>query len=148
MVFYSGSHLYVCAKGTIEVYKEGKKVNTLGPGKIFGELALLCNTRRNATIKGRIVISTNLETNYSSLPNRETFLPFLLTSAITPCTLWVLDRKIFNQIVKRVGTRRIEEHVRYLRSVPVLNGLDNDSLKKMTDLLKVVSKYSSSVHRQ
>ncbi|KAL0272069.1 UNVERIFIED_CONTAM: hypothetical protein PYX00_005182 [Menopon gallinae] len=103
-----GSCLYVCAKGTVEVYKDGKRVNTLGPGKIFGELALLCNARRNATIK-----------------------------AITPCTFWKLDRKIFNQIVKIVGTRRIEEHVRYLRSVPVLSKLENDVLRKMTDLLKV-----------
>lgn len=48
-----GSHLYVCAKGSFDVFKGMKKVNTLGPGKVFGELALLYNSKRNATIIGK-----------------------------------------------------------------------------------------------
>lgn len=44
--------MYVVAEGSIEVYKGNEKVNTLGPGKVFGELALLYNSKRNATILG------------------------------------------------------------------------------------------------
>lgn len=46
--------MYVVAEGVIEVYKSDKKVNTLGPKKVFGELALLYNSKRNATILGKV----------------------------------------------------------------------------------------------
>lgn len=45
--------MYVVAQGSIEVYKGTTKVNDLGPGKVFGELALLYNSKRNATILGK-----------------------------------------------------------------------------------------------
>ena len=48
----SGSHLYVSSQGEYEVIKDGKVLGRLGVGKAFGELAILYNCKRTASIKG------------------------------------------------------------------------------------------------
>lgn len=54
-LFIIGSHLYVSAEGEFEVFVDNKKVNSFGSGRAFGELAILYNTKRNATIRGKVV---------------------------------------------------------------------------------------------
>ncbi|ERE79341.1 cGMP-dependent protein kinase 1 [Cricetulus griseus] len=39
--------------GKVEVTKEGVKLCTMGPGKVFGELAILYNCTRTATVKNQ-----------------------------------------------------------------------------------------------
>ncbi|VFV27265.1 prkg1 protein [Lynx pardinus] len=39
--------------GKVEVTKEGVKLCTMGPGKVFGELAILYNCTRTATVKSQ-----------------------------------------------------------------------------------------------
>ena len=46
-----GSHFYVSAEGEYEVVKDGKVLGRLGVGKAFGELAILYNCKRTASIK-------------------------------------------------------------------------------------------------
>ncbi|EHH64844.1 hypothetical protein EGM_18165 [Macaca fascicularis] len=46
-----GSLVYVMEDGKVEVTKEGVKLCTMGPGKVFGELAILYNCTRTATVK-------------------------------------------------------------------------------------------------
>ena len=45
-----GSYMYIVGTGFFNVYVSGTLVNTLGPGSLFGELALLFAAPRNATI--------------------------------------------------------------------------------------------------
>ena len=40
-------------EGKVEVSREGKFLSVLPPGKVFGELAILYNCKRTATIKGK-----------------------------------------------------------------------------------------------
>jgi CRP-like cAMP-binding protein len=47
----------VSAEGKFEVFVGPKKVFAFGPGRAFGELAILYNTKRNATIRGKVVAS-------------------------------------------------------------------------------------------
>lgn len=54
--------------------------------------------------------------------------------------VWVLDRRVFQQIMMRTGLQRIEENVNFLKSVPLLKNLNNDILTKIADVLEVVSK--------
>ena len=42
--------------GKVEVTKEGVKLCTMGPGKVFGELAILYNCTRTATVKSKAVL--------------------------------------------------------------------------------------------
>ncbi|VDD76498.1 unnamed protein product [Mesocestoides corti] len=51
-----GHHLYVAAEGEYEVWKNGKYLYTMGPGNCFGELALLYNCKRTASIKGELLV--------------------------------------------------------------------------------------------
>ena len=46
-----GNHFYVSAEGEYEVIKDGKVLGRLGVGKAFGELAILYNCKRTASIK-------------------------------------------------------------------------------------------------
>ncbi|XP_055376684.1 probable serine/threonine-protein kinase DDB_G0282963 [Condylostylus longicornis] len=104
-----GSHLYVSAEGHFEVIKNDIVLGTMGPGKAFGELAILYNCTRTASIR---VISDDAR-------------------------VWVLDRRIFQQIMMRTGMQRIEENIRFLKSVPLLKNLSSDVLAKIADVLEV-----------
>ncbi|KAJ8331976.1 hypothetical protein SKAU_G00430440 [Synaphobranchus kaupii] len=50
-----GSLVYVMEDGKVEVTKESMKLCTMGPGKVFGELAILYNCTRTATVKSKFV---------------------------------------------------------------------------------------------
>lgn len=56
----AGAHLFVSAEGEFEVIKNGTSLGKIGPGKAFGELAILYNCTRTATIRGEFVISLYL----------------------------------------------------------------------------------------
>lgn len=50
---FAGSHLYVSAEGEFDIYQGDKFQRSFGPGIAFGELALLYNTKRLRSIKGK-----------------------------------------------------------------------------------------------
>lgn len=45
-----GHALYAVESGTAEVTADGKPLRTLGPGDVFGEIAVLASGRRTATV--------------------------------------------------------------------------------------------------
>ncbi|XP_075149654.1 uncharacterized protein LOC142223683 isoform X2 [Haematobia irritans] len=103
-----GAHLYVSAEGEFEVEKNGKVLGIMGPGKAFGELAILYNCTRTASIR-----------------------------VLSDSRVWVLDRRIFQQIMMRTGMQRIENSVNFLKSVPLLKNLSEEILAKIADVLEV-----------
>jgi CRP/FNR family cyclic AMP-dependent transcriptional regulator len=46
----TGREFFVITKGQAGVYRKGRKVANLGPGKFFGELSLIDGGPRNATV--------------------------------------------------------------------------------------------------
>ncbi|BFZ17666.1 hypothetical protein BsWGS_20704 [Bradybaena similaris] len=102
-----GSLVYVMEEGKVEVTKEGQKLSNMGPGKVFGELAILYNCTRTATVR-----------------------------ALTNCKLWAIDRQCFQSIMMRAGLLRHTEHMEFLRSVPTFKGLPEETLSKIADVLE------------
>lgn len=123
-----GNHLFVSAEGEFEIIVNDKVLGTLPAGRAFGELAILYNCRRTASIRGK-------KKFYS-----QTFQRKFSISAVKPKSrVWVLDRRAFQQIMMRTGLQRIEENVKFLKSVPLLQNLEENVLSKIADVLELVS---------
>lgn len=49
----SGSEFFVIIEGEVSVVKDGEEIRALGPGDFFGEIALLEDTPRTATVTAK-----------------------------------------------------------------------------------------------
>uniref|UniRef100_A0AAY4EVN4 cGMP-dependent protein kinase n=1 Tax=Denticeps clupeoides TaxID=299321 RepID=A0AAY4EVN4_9TELE len=103
-----GNFLYVLADGLLEVIQNAKLLGQMRPGTAFGELAILYNCRRTATVK-----------------------------AVTQSVIWALDRQTFQSIMMRSTQARQEEYFSFLRSVSLLKNLPEEKLAKIVDCLDV-----------
>jgi len=132
----TGNHLFVSAVGEFEILVNGKVLGTLPAGKAFGELAILYNCKRTASIKGNGRLppapkGTRTKVNFSRVS--------LVLATTMRSRVWVLDRRAFQQIMMRTGLQRIEENVEFLKSVPLLKNLNDSVLCKIADVLELVS---------
>jgi len=109
----NGDVLYIVESGEMSCTKvlDGKEtfLKKYGPADVFGELALLYNAPRAATIQ-----------------------------ADTECQLWVLDRKTFNNIVKDASQNRRNKYEQFLSTVPILTNMDKYERSKIADAIKEV----------
>ncbi|KAK1791111.1 hypothetical protein P4O66_002144 [Electrophorus voltai] len=103
-----GNYLYVLAEGLLEVMQNGKLLGQMRPGTAFGELAILYNCKRTATVK-----------------------------AVTQSYIWALDRQTFQSIMMRSTQARHEEYFSFLRSVSLLKDLPEEKLAKIVDCLEI-----------
>lgn len=114
-----GDYFYVVEKGSFDIYVNpsgkleagpdglGQKVGTVGPGGSFGELALMYNAPRAAT-----VMSTE------------------------PSTLWALDRVTFRRILMDSAFQRRRLYEGFLEEVPLLSTLTPYERSKIADALE------------
>ncbi|XP_064622195.1 cGMP-dependent protein kinase, isozyme 1-like isoform X2 [Lineus longissimus] len=161
----AGQHLYVSAEGELEVLKDGKVLGKMGPGRAFGELAILYNCTRTASVK---VLSVHdpcpVETILVDADNNESKSPYPCTiplrgenvnvfdavsfgnlhlqkeprkASLTTARIWVLDRRVFQHIMMKTGIQRHEESLKFLKSVPLLRSLPTDKVAKLADVLEI-----------
>ncbi|KAJ9125462.1 hypothetical protein QFC22_000423 [Naganishia vaughanmartiniae] len=95
------------AEASIEESKWGKKVHTAVPGGSFGELALMYNAPRAATV-----------------------------IASTSGTLWALDRISFRTILLDHTSRKRRMYETFLATVPILASLEPYERAKIADALE------------
>lgn len=103
----TGSHMYVSATGSYEVLVKGQVVNSFTHTHAFGELAILYNAKRNATIR-----------------------------AAMDGKVWVLDRFAYQEIMIRSNIIEQNEMVTFLKQVPSLNKKDDNTLQQVANLLQ------------
>lgn len=108
-----GDFLFVIESGTVDcsiLQEDGsdKVVKTCSSGDVFGELALLYNAPRAASV-----------------------------TAKDEGILWQLDRETFSNIVKDAAVRKREKYEAFLSSVPILTSLENSERSKVADAIKV-----------
>ena len=105
-----GVNFFVVASGQLEVLINSRRVNILNTGDSFGELALLHDTARSATIV-----------------------------TIDRTTMWGLDRKTFRSAVESVNAQNYQENKRFIDSVPlfqILTPIQKESLVGSLSTLK------------
>ncbi|XP_063918225.1 cGMP-dependent protein kinase, isozyme 1-like [Zophobas morio] len=103
-----GSHLYVSVTGTYEVIQNDEVINSFSDVRVFGELALLYNAKRLATIKSK---------SFGKM--------------------WLLDRVVFKHLLVRSEMEQHEEVVGFLQQVPKLNSVPKEVLQQVASLLKL-----------
>ncbi|KAK4503496.1 hypothetical protein PRZ48_004411 [Zasmidium cellare] len=117
----AGDYFYVVESGNFDIYLSktgkvesgpeglGEKVASSGPGTSFGELALMYNAPRAAT-----VVSTE------------------------PSILWQLDRITFRRILMDSAFQRRRMYESFLEEVPLLSSLTPYERSKIADALETV----------
>ncbi|MBN3301111.1 cGMP-dependent protein kinase 2 [Amia ocellicauda] len=103
-----GNHLFVLADGQLDVFQQSKLLTTISVWTAFGELAILYNCTRTASVK-----------------------------AVSNVQTWALDREVFQNIMRRTAQARHEEYRNFLRSVSLLTNLPEEKLNKIVDCLEV-----------
>ncbi|GAB5371423.1 hypothetical protein AAMO2058_001578600 [Amorphochlora amoebiformis] len=110
----AGLMVYVVESGEFDIYVENKKkgspgklVGTLGKGKLFGELALLFNAPRAATV----IAKTN-------------------------ALCWVIDRFTFRNVLKDVSEAETKTNTEFLKRVEILKALTQMERKKIAEAME------------
>uniref|UniRef100_A0A914ZV10 cGMP-dependent protein kinase n=4 Tax=Parascaris univalens TaxID=6257 RepID=A0A914ZV10_PARUN len=101
-----GDRLFVVAEGELQVSREGTVLGTIGPAVVVGELAILYNCVRTASVQ-----------------------------ALTDVQLWVLDRSVFQMITMRLGMERHAQLMAFLSKVSIFENLSEDRISKIADVL-------------
>lgn len=117
----AGDYFYIVEKGHFDVFihpsgsaqpgpdGRGSKVNEIGPGGSFGELALMYNSPRAATVVSR-----------------------------EPSTVWGLDRVTFRRILMDSAFKRRRMYEAFLEEVPLLSSLKSYERSKIADALDTI----------
>lgn len=108
-----GDYLFVVEKGTLNCVRKDESgvetvVKSVGAADVFGELALLYNCPRAASVE-----------------------------SVEACTLWKLDRNTFNYIVKDAAAAKRNAYEAFLAKVVLLEGMDAYERSQVADALKV-----------
>lgn len=100
--------MFLIEKGNLHCFikkdDEEIKVKEQSEGDAFGELCLLYNAPRAATIR-----------------------------SVSDCVCWALDRATFNNIVKESARKRVEVYEEFLKKVPLLETMNSYERNKLCD---------------
>ena len=103
-----GKEFYVVSTGRLEVIINNDKKAILKEGDSFGELALLHDTPRTATIR-----------------------------SITNVALWILDRENFKQVLQELNMQNYIENKVFIDSVPLFSTLSQPQKETLINCLTV-----------
>ena len=105
----NGDKLYVVESGELDVTIDGNFIRTLQSGALFGELALLYNAPRSATIK-----------------------------CTTDCVFWCLDRSVFKAIQRVARSAMVMQRSEWLTMCPDIKKLGSVELSRLMNSLESV----------
>ncbi|XP_035392214.1 LOW QUALITY PROTEIN: cGMP-dependent protein kinase 1 [Electrophorus electricus] len=101
------SQAFILEEGKLEVSSSGQKVHIIEVGMLFGELALLYNYTCTSTVK-----------------------------ALMNSKLWVIEHQTFQRAMQKSSLLRLTQCLDLLHRVPLLCGLPEDTLIKVSDTLE------------
>lgn len=116
----NGDCLYIIEEGAADCKKmlpSGPKLlKKCAPGDVFGELALLYNVPRAASVE-----------------------------AFGRCLCWRLDRDTFTQVVKDAATKRNDEKEQFLQSITLFESMEASERIRIVDALKTETYHKGEV---
>ncbi|OMJ84878.1 hypothetical protein SteCoe_13936 [Stentor coeruleus] len=101
-----GNAFFIVATGRLEVVINNNRVNLIKEGDSFGELALIHDTPRSATV--RTIMNT---------------------------ALWVLDRKTFRSTLEELNAQNYKENRSFIDSVPIFQILSESQKESLVSTL-------------
>jgi cGMP-dependent protein kinase len=110
-----GSAFFIISTGRVDVIVNEVKVNSLKPGDSFGELALIHDTPRSATVK-----------------------------SIINSSFWTLDRTAFRSILQDLNVKNYQENKSFINSIALFDILSDDLKESLLHCLTIFN-YRSGV---
>eukprot|EP00066_Takifugu_rubripes_P006751 XP_003971769.2 PREDICTED: cGMP-dependent protein kinase 1-like [Takifugu rubripes] len=101
--------MYIVAGGELRVTQAGRDLRTLTTGDVFGELAILYNCKRTATV-----------------------------TAKTAVRLWCMERQTYRTIITNKSKKRREQLMGFLKMSRTLKDLNDVQLSKIIDSMEEV----------
>ncbi|KAK1442450.1 cGMP-dependent kinase [Babesia gibsoni] len=106
----NGAYFFIINQGEFDVYIDGELVNSMTEGTAFGEISLIHNTPRSATVKVR-----NIPGNQGKL--------------------WGVTRAIFRDTLKRISHRNYVENREFLDCVTIFENITDENKNCITNVL-------------
>ncbi|KAI5614983.1 cGMP-dependent protein kinase 1 isoform X2 [Silurus asotus] len=104
-----GDSLYIVAAGELRVTQAGRNLRTLTSGDVFGELAILYNCKRTASVK-----------------------------AVTAVKLWCIERQIYRSIMAIKSKKKREQLMGFLKTARTFKSLSDEQLSSIIDSMEEV----------
>jgi cGMP-dependent protein kinase 1 len=99
-----GKKFYIIETGKLEVYRNNVKKTVLDQGKTFGEMALLTDSARRATIK-----------------------------TIENSSLWGIGREQFRSAIKQINSKNFEVYKEFISNLQIFSHLPSDQIIKLAE---------------
>ncbi|KAG7331766.1 hypothetical protein KOW79_005735 [Hemibagrus wyckioides] len=104
-----GDSMYIVAAGELQVTQAGRNLRTLTSGDVFGELAILYNCKRTASVK-----------------------------AVTAVKLWCIERQIYRSIMAIKSKKKREQLMGFLKTARTFKSLRDEQLSCIIDSMEEV----------
>ncbi|KAI1897232.1 hypothetical protein AGOR_G00081150 [Albula goreensis] len=104
-----GESMYIVAAGELRVTQAGRDLRTLTSGDVFGELAILYNCKRTASVQ-----------------------------ALTKVRLWCIERQTYRTIMTNKSKKKREQMIGFLKTARTLKDLSDVQLSKIIDSMEEV----------
>ncbi|XP_073790013.1 cGMP-dependent protein kinase 1 isoform X2 [Danio rerio] len=104
-----GDSMYIVAAGELKVTQAGRDLRILSLGDMFGELAILYNCKRTASVK-----------------------------AISAVKLWCIERQTYRSIMTNKSKMKREQLMGFLKTARTLKALNDVQLSKIIDSMEEV----------
>lgn len=104
-----GDRMYIVAAGELLVSQAGRALRSLNTGDVFGELAILYNCKRTATVKAKAEVR-----------------------------LWCIERQTYRTIMTNKSKKKREQLMGFLKTSRTLRDLNDVQLSKIIDSMEEV----------
>ncbi|XP_020351600.2 cGMP-dependent protein kinase 1-like [Oncorhynchus kisutch] len=111
-----GDSMYIVAAGELLVSQADCSLRTLTCGDVFGELAILYNCKRTATVKAKTVVR-----------------------------LWFMERQMYRTIMTNKSKKKREQLMGFLKTSQTLKALNDSQLSKIIDSMEEVKYQNNDV---